>query len=55
MRLMIGHILAKYLNINIVTSILFFSFKARPCFAFEKVEKAMSDSSGSSKRETKEC
>ena len=42
---MIGHILAKYLNINIVTSILFFLFKARPSFAFEKVQKAMSDSS----------
>ena len=43
---MIGHILAKYLNINIVTRIFVFSFKARPCFAFQKVEKAMSDSSG---------
>ena len=31
----------KYCHAHIV-----FSFKARPCFAFEKVEKAMSDSSG---------
>ena len=31
----------KYCHVHIV-----FSFKARPCFAFEKVEKAMSDSSG---------
>ena len=31
----------KYCHAHIV-----FSFKARPCFAFEKVEKAISDSSG---------
>ena len=27
-------------------ALIVFSFKARPCFAFEKIEKAMSDSSG---------
>ena len=59
---MIGHILAKYLNINIVTRILFFRSKPglalhlkrltrpcliRPCIVIYAV--------GSSKRETKEC
>ena len=59
---MIGHILAKYLNINIVTRVLLFGSKPglalhlkrlkrlcriRPCIVIYAV--------GSSKRETKEC
>ena len=36
----------KILKYKYCHALIVFSFKARPCFAFEKVEKAMSDSSG---------
>ena len=62
---MIGHILAKYLKLNIVACVVFFFVQSRAniCFVFDKRLKRLClirpciviYAIGSSKRETKEC